>query len=181
MKYLKILPLALIATLTSQNAIAIGAGAYQAATNATEQARKDAEARLAEADAAQKALVKKAAEEEAAAAKKAAEEEAARKASADTEAIVLTAAGIEVNDSNKGAVKLLLDLEVSTTFITAGNIKSILEETSDIKKKAVALGFVREILLRSILTELSYFLRITRSEGIPEINNVGNDDSFIVL
>ncbi len=194
MKYIKLLSLALAATLTSQNAMAIGGVAVQRVDESLEQARKDAEARLAEADAAQKALVKKAAEEaaalalkkeaeaaakkaaeDAAAAKKAAEEaEAAQKAAAEAEAAkkaaeaeaakkaaeaeaakkadeeeaarnagpeadALKTAGLEINDSNKAAVKLLLDLSVPAPLVNAESLKSILTETTDIKKKAVAL------------------------------------------
>jgi|GEM_PF-7104204 len=217
MKYLKVLPFALMASLISQDALALGQATID---NAQAQARQDAIDRLAAADAAQKALVKKAAEEaaalaekkaaeaaakkaaeeaaaakkaaeeaaaaekaaaeaaakkaaeeaaakkaaqkeaarkaaEAAAAKKAAQKEAAKKAAeaaaakkaaeeeaarnAGPEADALKAAGIEVNDSNKSAVKLLLDLNVQTTLITDANLKAILSETADLEKKAVAL------------------------------------------
>ncbi|NCP62219.1 MAG: hypothetical protein GW748_02775 [Alphaproteobacteria bacterium] len=125
MKYIKLLSLAFAATLTSQNAMAIGSAAVQKVDESLEQARKDAETRLAEADTAQKALVKKAAEE------------AARNAGPEADA--LKTAGIEINDSNKAAVKLLLDLNAPATLVTAGNLKSILAETTDIKKKAAAL------------------------------------------
>ena len=109
------------------------------AAAAKKAAEEEAAHKAAEAAAAKKAAQKEAAKKaaEAAAAKKAAEEEAARNAGPEADA--LKAAGIEVNDSNKSAVKLLLDLNVQTTLITDANLKAILSETADLEKKAVAL------------------------------------------